>query len=221
MKSIIVFESANRSGKRDGDEFSAQARKCADIWCDDGPVEMVDLGKLSKADKRAKVLQTLRTSSDIGRIGFFCHGFPTGISAGFNIVHVPQLVRGIDGCVQKSRRIDVYLFACLTGRGNFPGGASNSINTADRSEQVCTPREGFAMHLCYMLYRRMMLPGLLAHTTAGHTARNPYKVRIWESERTIYRRRICSPADKGDWAQWKKSLADGVTPFTLNTRELV
>jgi hypothetical protein len=97
-------------------------------------------------------------------IAFFCHGWQTGLQAGFEMPHVLQLARLI-GLYAK---IDAYvlLYACST--------AGDADGVDDERLPGVGGDGGFADGLrdaCEALGRRVTVVG---HTTAGHCAQNPH-----------------------------------------------
>ena len=215
---FIFSETKNRRNKRDGDEFKRCASELQELWEGDQNLsrsKLILAGAENKTAKRELVYSTLRRTSDLQRIAFLCHGWPSGISMGFDSKHVAQLARAIaSSCC--SNVVYIGLFACLTGMGKFWGGKRNKKNLNDRAEKIVTPREGFAMYLCSELDKLGIHAVITAHLTSGHTTRNPYKVRIEERNGLINRQRMCPSSPSVDWRDWVKRL-NSDQPFALET----
>lgn len=215
---LIFSETHNRRFKHDGDEFKARARDMDEMIESANPdavSRLILAGKSTKKQKQTLVSNTLAQVSNLKRLAFFCHGWPSGISLGYSIKEVPLLARSIAAACE-NHTVYIGLFACLTGRGRFWGGKRNKKNFENRSERVVTPREGFAMYLCAQLEELGIHAIITAHLTSGHTTRNPYKVRI-EKEGSHYNKtRMCLPQPRAQWHQWLKKLTnDPGFPFRL------
>jgi hypothetical protein len=214
MSSALIFtETANRKGKRDGDEFRMQANGLFNHWAVDGKIAKCDqkrVGKWSRNEKKQYVLNTLSACRNLKRLAFFCHGTPKGISLGFSVANVRELARAIAAACG-TNVVYIGLYACLTGRGNFWGGTKNHKNLEDRKEKVVTKREGFAMLLCKELDDLGIHAVITAHLTAGHTTYNPYKVRIERNGVYITRRRLTHSTPRKDWINWIKRLNTDLT----------
>jgi hypothetical protein len=93
MNSSLIFtETANRKGKRDGDEFRLQANGLENHWGSEPigeRVRTIRLVKASRAAKKQAVLSVLNEYDNVNRIAFFCHGTPKGISLGFTVANIP------------------------------------------------------------------------------------------------------------------------------------
>jgi len=210
VKSLIFTETKNRKGKRDGDEFSREAHALGEYWADGGDVAVCALGDGNKYYKRKILESALGKFHDLERIAFVCHGTSSGISLGVSVGNLPEFARHIAAACS-GNRVHIALYACLTGRGNFWGGRFNRKNVNDRTEAIVTWREGFAMLLCRLLDELGVHAIITAHLTAGHTMRNPYKVRIEKIAGAYTRRRMC-PKDKPSlWKAWVQKLSEDET----------
>jgi hypothetical protein len=214
MNSSLIFtETANRKGKRDGDEFRLQANGLENHWGADPigeRVRTIRLVKASRAAKKQAVLSVLNEYDNVNRIAFFCHGTPKGISLGFSVANIRELARAIAAACG-SNVVYIGLYACLTGRGNFWGGTKNRKNLEDRKEKIVTKREGFAMLLCRELDDLGVHAVITAHLTSGHTTYNPYKVRIEKRGDYITRTRMCKAEPRDKWRAWCKKLLVDLT----------
>ncbi|MHC4621669.1 MAG: hypothetical protein ACYTEQ_28335 [Planctomycetota bacterium] len=233
MKTLLFADSHNRwwkkdgkrRRKRDGDEFVREMETAFSYYDDDdGDLVSYKIPKKPDSEKRWDIFNALRAtgSDEFGKLDnllLFCHGWTTGISLGFrsrrrwrNTQEVPALAKAIaDVC---NPEINIGIFGCLTGRGafwwnpakrNYKTLQDNLKNLEDRLEKIVTYREGFAMLLCSELWKLGVKAQITAHLTAGHTTRNPHKVRVSISEGKVWKQRIVWPGEEC-WRTWVKVL---------------
>lgn len=120
--------------------------------------------------RRVFCINSARTfGTPIDTLAFFCHGYKTGLQAGFQLSTLSSLAR----LIVEYATIDAYvlLYACDTARdadehmdderGPGPGGDG-----------------GFADELRDMLERLDRHITVMGHATAGHCAENPYARRF-------------------------------------------
>ena len=217
MSALVITESRNRLGKRDGDEFKREASRMWSWWAEQENIAdcaLHDVGTASKAEKQSRVLGAISSVRALDRVAFFCHGTSRGISLGFSVDNIAILADALAGAAGPV--LHVGLYACLTGRGAFFGGAKNKKNTGYRCESVVTAREGFAMLLCSELKKRGVSAEITAHLTSGHTTKNPYKVRVSPTNGDIMRVRLCDNTPRDKWIKWCEKLdADPVFRYTI------
>lgn len=159
------------------------------------------------AKRRKEVLKALKDpeGEDFTSVAFFCHGWANGIQAGFTRRTARKLAFAICYVVNKSlcnqATLVVPLYCCSTGQ-----------DTQDREDEASgTGKTSFAQKLASELgddgcgYYDVRV---VAHTTKGHTTRNP-NVAIFDGEgRSGY---LLQPDTSGKelkrWQRsWRKSL---------------
>lgn len=165
---IAICPDRNTPGRRDA---TGAFIPCAERWADThgGRVVRIDMSKPARW-QAARVIDVLTGQREAfaPRVAFFCHGFARRISFGLTLENVGELARSIvpvgppgstPAPIGSPR---VALFACSSGDGPGPGGDG-----------------GYADALCDALANLTNGAAVvIAHTTAGHTTRNPYKRRF-------------------------------------------
>ena len=161
---------------------------------------------LSKPAMRKAVLSEIEKvkalSGGLQSLAVFCHGWKTGIQFGFNLATVASLAEALADV----KDVRVPLYACNTAKGangknSEPVGGDGGF--ADRlRDALC---EAGAVD-CYVD----------AHTTAGHTTKNPYVRRFGGMGSPVggvggYF--LASPTNKKLFAQWRKLLKDSNLRF--------
>lgn len=146
---------------------------------------------------RAKiVLDTLARvePGSLETIAFFCHGWRDGIQAG-----VHRSLSVFADALAKRCVLDptIILYACSAGRD----GDSDAI---DDTQPGAGDDGGFADALRDALVARGMRPRIFAHTTDGHTTRNPY-VRLFDDSRAASGEWLVEPGSKS-WKRWCAEL---------------
>lgn len=146
----------------DSGEFQSRARTFASLHA--GSVVTFD----NERPMRDRALQCLAALAehvgDLSYIGTCCHGWGTGVQAGFTTsaahtqgASVGALADAMRQAAVPNQVLTVPLYSCSTA--------------ADITS-------GFAAQLSRALYARDIRHRVYAHTTAGHATRNPY-VRVW------------------------------------------
>jgi len=182
---IIFFQPNNRLFRKDGSEFTARAKDCRDFWTGQGhEVKMCPLPKANDANKRQFVYGVLDAQEkySVDRIAVFGHGTSTWCDLGFKVGDMMTLIQKMV-TVLATENVRIALYCCLTGK-------------ADR---------GFANVLS-------MATGavVMAHTTSGHTTRNPFKRMFFGGDNY----RDMWPKDKASFRAWQKDLqTDNYVPF--------
>lgn len=119
----------------------------------------------TKKEMRAAVVNVLKSRSGLDAIAFFCHGYKRGLQCGIDTDTARDLARAI-GASSLWAGPAVTLYACDTGR-------DIDADRLDDLEQFGGDG-GFADRLrdelCVAGYVHCRVD---AHTTAGHTTRNP------------------------------------------------
>jgi hypothetical protein len=167
-----------------------------------GDLVLVD-NHMTAAKMRGFVMGEI-TKTDPDYLAFFCHGWPTGIQFGFGLAHVNVLAEAIKSKYTKEGPC-VTLYGCLTGSGPADGDG----NFADRlRDALCQVGETYCV--------------VDAHTTAGHTTRNPYVRRfdgLGSNSGGTGGQWIVAPNSKL-WKKWKKALT-GDLRFRFPYMEIV
>lgn len=194
---IAICPDRNSPGRRDA---TGAFIPCAERWADahGGRVVRIDMSRPATW-QAARVIEVLTAQREAfaPRVAFFCHGFTRRISFGLSLRNVRELARAIvpvgppgsTPATQGSPR--VALFACASGDGPGPDGEG-----------------GYADALCDALADLTNGSALVvAHTTAGHTTRNPYKRRFaavsrWGSMGGAW---IVAPGS-ALWSRWRDAM---------------
>jgi hypothetical protein len=155
---------------------------------------------LSKRAMRAAVLAEIekvkKENGPLAAIACFCHGWKTGIQFGFDKSTVGWLAQALAG----ARDVRVPLYACSTAQG------------ADGDDSTAVGGDGgFADLLRDALCQAGAVDCQVdAHTTAGHTSKNPF-VRRFQGMGSPSGGAggffIVSPSQRQLFAKWRKLLA--------------
>jgi len=156
---------------------------------------------LSKPAMRAEVLAEIAkvktASGALEALACFCHGWKTGIQFGFDKTTVGVLAEVLVGV----RDIRVPLYACSTAQG--AGGDDSTAIGGDG---------GFADLLRDALCQAGAVDCQVdAHTTAGHTSKNPFVRRFQGMGSQLGGTGgffIVSPSQKQLFAKWRRALAN-------------
>lgn len=154
----------NLDGKRDATgAFHPEAQAFAKLTGAD--VVLVD-NDTPAISRREAVLDAIREHNP-GQVAFFCHGWTTGIQFGFGVQHTLLLAETITGGWAGTDP-RVVLYACLTAAdGKTPGAGGDGGFADEFRDALCRAGATWCR--------------VDAHTTAGHTTRNPY-VRRFEGQ---------------------------------------
>lgn len=184
---IIFFQPHNRFLRHDGDEFTARAKDCQRFWNVQGyEVRMCPLPKANDANKRQFVRGVLDSlpEQSVDRIAVFGHGTRGSCDLGLTVATLASVVPNLDRVLTDDARIGLY--CCLTGK----------------------TWNGLAARLSFVL----SCP-VLAHTTSGHTTRNPYK-RAFSVDHPGQYYIDLMPTDKAARKEWIAKLQTNKTaPF--------
>lgn len=163
MKAIIFYPS---SGDQQA-EFEREAKAAAKFFgCQAYPFPAM----LPHPHRRSAIITTLQGQRDLELVLFLCHGWRTGIQAGFDLDSAGDLAAAIARASVQG--VHVGLYCCSTGRG--PG-----IDRDGEGEAVGPGEGSFADDLRDGLVSRGAFGGqMFCHTTPGHLSRNP-DVRLY------------------------------------------
>lgn len=134
----------------------------------------------------------------IGTLAFFCHGYKTGLQAGYQLSTVLSLGRLIAQYCEPDAY--VLLYACDTGR-------DDDADTADERAAGPGGDGGFADELrdiCEGLGRRITVMG---HSTRGHCVENPYARRFRPGAGGRGGEWYVEPGSTA-WTAWTRALKD-------------
>lgn len=202
---IVAFAPAfNTNGRKDA---TGAFQPEATAFCKqnkNGVVILVD-NRRDGPSMRTQVIDAIRQSSPrpawMKAVAFFCHGLGRKIQFGFDVRNVDELAKAInDSCDAGTAGVRVVLYACNTGMASLgeqykPVGGDGGFADALR-DALC--RSG--MTTCQVD----------AHTTAGHTTRNPY-VRRFEGHGSpvggVGGYILVAPGSKL-WRPWVKALRE-------------
>ena len=128
-------------------------------------------------------------------VAFFCHGTKRGLQCGLTVTNAPRFAGALERvCVAAPR---IILYACDAARDA----------DADRADD-CAPGPGGEGGLADVLRAQLMARGVMgtvyAHTTVGHTTRNPF-VRRFGADELAGGRWVVEPHSAG-WRAWVLAL---------------
>lgn len=125
-----------------------------------------------RAKQLLKRMQAMEITDNIDTVAFFCHGWGDGIQAGFTRRNIKALVAALNTAgLHRPLEDDptVILYCCSTG--DDPDDdieAAPGIDMGDGSFA-----DAFRDELCKAGHTECRV---IAHTTAGHTTKNPYAI---------------------------------------------
>lgn len=159
MKTIAFAPQHNTFGKKDASgAFQPEARRFGNIH----KAQVVHINNhFSQQTMSDIVIYHICSFKNLELVAFFCHGTNKKIQLGFNIANIDLLAKAITTSCE--HYVTVVLYCCLTGSGSGVGGDN-----------------GFADKLRDSLcINGITNCRVVAHTTAGHTTKNPY-VRFFD-----------------------------------------
>jgi hypothetical protein len=166
VKHIILYSAQNTHGRRDGDEFTREARAYAQFHADRGdacaliPIPQLPALQRPAAAERAMLDARAELGEPVDVLALFCHGTERWIQTGHALAKLPGLAAALAAILAPS---PVLWFAACRTAGDNPRPA----------------RAGELLHggILQQLVMRLDELGISAtawgHTTAGHTSRNP------------------------------------------------
>lgn len=202
MKHLIVTPDRNTVRSDYAGAFRPESLAYQKFWRTKGhSVDSVAFdASLPLARRRFVVLDALGKSA-YDSVAFFCHGWSSGLQAGFTKQNVHELSRAF------TAKVTFALYACSTG-ADPKDSSKQAAGTANAS--AGNVGEGsFADALRDTVCANEVSCWVFAHTTAGHTTMNP-NVVIFSG---MAGEPLCSggemPVTKKNsaaWAAWVKSL---------------
>ena len=218
MRSLILHTSTNKPGKRDGDEFTREARAAHNAtwslqdgisWSDDVlPIRCdvpADERRSSVATSLAEIVRLNNAPRDIRpprltplkSVALFCHGTTRTLQwygAMRSLTSSRTLAEQISCVADVKLPLFVAVYACSAGS---PGGWV---------EKLARSFDDLGMRVC-----------VYGHETVGHTTRNPY-VRVYdalEGHRVHGGAQWLIAPNSPLWSAWKLWLNEGTNRFRL------
>jgi hypothetical protein len=167
MRHIILYSAQNSHGKRDGDEFTREARAYASYHADRGdrcasiaiPLHLPALRRPA-AVERALLEARAELGEPVDVLALFSHGTERWIQTGHALAKLPNLAATLAAILSPS---PVLWFAACRTAGDNPRPA--------RAGEL--PSGGILQQLVARLDELGISAAAWGHTTAGHTSRNP------------------------------------------------
>lgn len=182
--------------------FQPEAKRFLDYWHADVTQLYLINNLQSQVNQRNLVLDILQSKAGAGgdiMVAFFCHGFKSGIQLGFRLGQADDLAQAIAALGDVHVRVPLYACDCardldrdrmddleaLGGDGGFADVLRDALTAAGA------------------VYARVD-----AHTTAGHTSRNP-NVRRFDGDGMVgpgpggY---YLIPHGDPQWKAWRQAL---------------
>lgn len=198
---LIFMPGYNAHGKRDvTGAFRPEAQKAARLFKKASIIEFDN--RQSFVTRRQRVLTMMRYEANgagpFDVVMFFCHGWATGMQAGFNLRTVRKLAEAIRFAAPREN-VRVPLYCCSTG-DDIDDTPEEAIGTGEHSfadrlrDSLC---ELGAVHCSVM-----------GHTTAGHTTKNPHALRFGGAGSRfggIGGFRLVTPGSRL-WPKWRRAL---------------
>jgi hypothetical protein len=195
----VIYSAVNKPPKNDAiGAFIPEAlafQKCHGV-----PNEnMFGFNWHEKAEKRRKDLieHIWKCGKDqpLDAIAFFCHGWPSGIQAGFTKKYINELVTAIN--LVSRDYLEIVFYACLTAENDTIDKWIENIGPATKG--------GFADTLAMELGKLGISGHVDAHKKAGHTTWVPYVVRFINSGIESRASWLVEPKSES-WNKWVKAL---------------
>lgn len=205
MTMLCIHPRFNTEGRRDASgAFSPKAReflKIHGVEPDLGHNLLMFDNTVSLAARVLQLRKVLRVPQPgLKTLAFFCHGWATGIQAGFTTKTVKELAELVkqssEGLCER-----VILYACDSGRDG----------DKDREDDLVkgpAGEGGFADALRDELSRRAVSATVFAHATEGHCTNNPY-VRVFKPDDPdgTGGEWLVAPGSRL-WASWRRALRE-------------
>ena len=193
MSVLTIAPTHNAKGKRDvTGAFLPEAKR---FWTKHGG-ELVQFDNHAhNATRRRQVHDAILRTYDLRTLAIFCHGWMDGIQTGHRRGNLDGLADCIDIACEHNE-LDIILYCCSTAQG----GAGGDGGFADMLRDFVQARgvEGVRVW---------------AHTTKGHTTRNPYLRLFDASDRGHGGRWVVEPGS-AEWPMWKRAMR-GELRFTF------
>lgn len=208
MTTLAIAPLYNSPGKRDATgAFQPEANAWIAANHDRGYTDWARIlidNDTPAISRRDAVLDAIREHQP-DHVAFFCHGWKTGIQFGFGVQHTlllaETLAAGFGPLDFEGETVQVIgpfvtLYACSTADGKDPGTGGDGGFADEFRDALCRAGATWCR--------------VDAHTTAGHTTRNPY-VRRFEGQGSAVGgtggQWIVAPKSPL-WSRWRKALAE-------------
>ena len=199
-KKLVFYTNTNSPNKKDATgAFIPEAKAFADYHDDAELVPVPCRGK--SRDQRAQVVyDALGRFDQIETVAFFCHGHPSHVQHGFGI-RGKHTIYNLSKILAAKSVQRVIFYCCSVARPN--------------------PKIA-PLSLCGELHKCMQTFGynttVIGHTTAGHTATNPY-IKFF-SDGDYEGKFLVEPGKTSDWVKLRRKLRKHPTyrfqfPFDL------
>ena len=220
MKMLGIYNSKNKFGRKDGDEFEREA----EAWAGAQPIDTSLFPTLFPprlADVRdgriRREIRGMKNGLDV--LAIFDHGTPKGLPRMRESYKcVKGLAETIAGVTDK---ITIILYCCSCGKGwwwnklRWLRWRKNKRDFAIKGSDL-NPREGYAAVLSAELEKLGVEANIYAHLTWGHCCMLPHVARvtnIGRDAKLISRRHLVTPGTP-EWKQWKADMR-GPKRFTF------
>jgi hypothetical protein len=195
----------------DAGEFMREARAFCEAHGFKPDVAVFDNQK-DMIGRRGEVFARLRAveAGTLDVFALFCHGYPSGVQAGFRIPNVIGLARELKRAASADG-LCVPLYCCST--------ASDTIAATNDKAKGPGGDGGFADRLRDALAENGVRATVFAHITAGHTTRNPF-TRVFLPDERKGGQWVVEPGSQL-WPAWQRKLhgSDLRLRFPLMARE--
>jgi hypothetical protein len=206
MAVYLFAHTRNRPGFRDGDEFKREMHEMQQQCFHPSKCELVECRKKNYWLRRKTFLSHLHKVEPT-TIALFCHGSKHWIyGIGYNRDTIQLLAQYIKESVPTYDKVHIILYACSCGKGK---GNSYPVGGVPK-------KAGVAMMLADHLAMLDVRFKIMAHTTRGHTTRNPNCVFIELGGGHIIKKTVVkrvswwqgrkNPKGRKRWLEWVKRL---------------
>jgi hypothetical protein len=202
---IAITPWRDTKGKRDATRaFIPEAKRFTAYWHARGyeaEYHCIDNTK-PNVERRRQTIEAIWSKPKLKHLAIFAHGWRSGIQLGFRLSHMRALARAIEQVAVDDAPV-VSLYCCSTAQGSTGGDGGFADELRDE--------------LCHQGLVRCRID---AHTTQGHTTRNPH-MRRFEGEGSYTGGQggwfIVRPRSKL-WRAWTKALRhpDGTLRYELS-----
>lgn len=199
MRALVFAPLRDTPGKADGREFQREARAFVKLHGLERGVALFD-PQDELAERRAAILRHVEAvePGSLSLLALFAHGWPDGVQAGFRCEHVRGLARALKEA--SAPVLTVVLYCCSTG-------ADRDASTDELTDPGPGGEGGFADRLRDELGELGVAATVYAHSTAGHTTRNP-RVRVFRPGERAGGHWLVEPGSEL-WPSWLRYLHQG------------
>jgi hypothetical protein len=168
-------------------EFTREEQAFASFWSVAKSWRHAFVDKTSKARRAASVLAFLESMGEAkpgwyDSVAVFCHGLRQSSQLGFETSSIDPFAQSLKKCLKADGCASLY--------------SGSNAKGVEVGEQAGHESRCFAARLHHLTGR-----DVYAHTTAGHTTRNPYVVRL-SGDRAEFLIKPGSPL----WSTWRREL---------------